>query len=101
MYIWGITKKYKALSWWQNFMSGHISIGPVTIYGENAMHWAVNIYLKKRKTYFCFRLPFRCFGKWWPLYVYMSPNGTPSSATWKWGPRFKTEKRKYADANRH
>ena len=74
-------KKYKGQSWFENFMGGHIDIGPTTIYGENAMHWAVNI--RTKKGYLCFRLPVRCFGKWWPLYCYMSPDGTPSNAT-KW-----------------
>ena len=78
--MWGINKKYSGLSWWENFMSGHISLGPITIYGENAMHWAVNI--KVRKTIMCFRLPFRCFGKWWPLYLYFSKDGTPTRASW-------------------
>jgi hypothetical protein len=28
----------------------------------------------------------RCFGRWWPLYCYISPNGTPWAATkWLWG----------------
>lgn len=61
-------------------MGGHLSIGRMTIYGENAMHWAVNIRLND--TYMCFRLPLRCFGKWWKLYLYFSPDGTPSNATW-------------------
>lgn len=74
-------KKYKSLSWWENFMGGHLSIGPLTIYGENAMHWAVNI-RTQRWGYVCFRLPFRCFGNWWPLYFYTSPNGTPAKATY-------------------
>ena len=64
-------------------MSGHISIGRITIYGENAMHWAVNIRLKR--TWMCFRLPFRCFGKWMPLYLYFSTNGTPEQSSWKIG----------------
>lgn len=59
---------------------GHITIGPVIIYGANAMHWAVNI-KTKRWGWVCFRLPFRCFGKWWPLYFYCSPDGTPTAAT--------------------
>lgn len=73
-------KKYRSLTWWENFMGGHISIGPITIYGENAMHWAVNV-KTKRWGYICFRLPFRCFGRWHPLYFYVSPNGTPWAAT--------------------
>lgn len=76
-------KKYKSLSWWENFMSEHITIGPVTFYGENAMHWAVNI--STRWGYVCFRLPLRCFGQWWPLYFYISPDGTPNSATFNLG----------------
>jgi hypothetical protein len=83
--IVGKKAKYEGLSWWENFMGGHISIGRVTIYGENAMHWAVEIKLKN--TFMCFRLPFRCFGKWWAMYLYFSPNATPQNATWRWGKR--------------
>lgn len=73
-------KKYPELGFWDNYMSGNITIFNITIYGENAMHWAVNI-KTKRWGYICFRLPFRCFGCWWPLYFYISPNGTPSQST--------------------
>ena len=75
-------KRYQSLSFAENFLGGHVTIGPVTIYGENAMHWAVNI--KIRDGWFCFRLPIRCFGAWWPLYCYFSPDATPTRATW-WG----------------
>jgi len=68
------------MHFWENFLGGHISVGPITIYGANAMHWAVNIYTK-RWGYICFRLPFPCFGKWWSLYFYISPNATPWAAT--------------------
>lgn len=27
------------LGFWEGYFGGHINIGPVTIYGENAMHW--------------------------------------------------------------
>ena len=67
-------------SFWVRFFGGDVQIGNVTIYGENAMHWAVNIHTK-RWGYICFRLPFRCFGRWWPLYFYVSPNGTPWAST--------------------
>ena len=73
-------KRYPSLSFWENFLGGHLSFGPVTMYGENAMHWAVNI-RTKRWGYVCFRLPFRCFGGWWPLYFYCSPDATPTRAT--------------------
>jgi hypothetical protein len=86
-----LKKKYEGLSFYENFLSGHLSIGPVTIYGENAMHWAVNIHTRKWG-YICFRMPLRCFGKWWPLYFYCSPNGTPWASTFYIGSS-KTEKK--------
>jgi hypothetical protein len=84
-----LKKKYPGLSFWHNFFGGHWSFGPIVVYGENAMHWAVNI--KMRGGYFCFRLPLRCHGRWWPLYCYFSPDATPQGAIrngrWFWGPR--------------
>ncbi len=78
-------KKHAGLSFAETHLSGHLTIGNVTIFGENAMHWAVQI-STKRFGYICFRLPFFCFGSWWPLYFYCSPNGTPWAATfWLWG----------------
>ena len=80
--IWGIHKKYKGLSWCENFLGGHINLGKrITIYGENAMNWAVNISTKKG--WLCFTLPTwrRILHKdqW---YIYLSPNGTPTKAIW-------------------
>ena len=66
--------------WWQEHFGGHVNLGPVTAYGENAMHWAVNV-RTRWWGYVCFRLPVRCFGRWWPLYLYASPNGTPWAST--------------------
>jgi len=65
-------------------LSGHLSIGPVTLYGANAMHWGVTI-STRRWGYVCFRLPLPCFGKWWPLYFYASPNATPWASTYSVG----------------
>lgn len=62
------------------YFGGHITVGRVTVFGRNAMHWAINI-RTERWGYVCFRLPFRCFGRWWPLYWYCSPDGTPQAAT--------------------
>ena len=77
-------KKYPALSLAENFLGGHLTIGPVTLYGENAMHWAINA--ETPWGYLCFRLPLRCFGYRWPMYCYISPDGTPNRATkWFWG----------------
>ena len=67
------------MNWFDKNMNGLCNMGPITIYGQNAMHWAVNI--KIPKCYICFRLPLRCFGKWWPLYLYISENATPGSST--------------------
>jgi len=67
-----------------HWMGGHIHFGSVTIYGRNAMHWGVNIHTR-RWGYVCFRLPFTCYGKWWPLYFYVSPNATPWASTFLWG----------------
>jgi len=60
---------------------GHLTLGRVTIYGLNAMNWAVNISTKKYGT-ICFRLPLPCFGRFPSLYFYISPNGTPWAATY-------------------
>ena len=78
-------KKYPGLGFAENFLGSHINVGRVTIYGENAMHWGVTIYTKWFG-YICFRLPLRCFGKWWPLYFYLSPNATPWASTFYIGP---------------
>lgn len=60
---------------------GHINLGrKVTIYGLNAMQWAINI-RTKRWGIVCFRLPLPCFNKFPPLYFYVSPNGTPRAST--------------------
>lgn len=75
-------KRYPALSFSENFLGGAVTLGPVTVFGENAMHWAVVI--NTGKDYLSFRLPMRCFGVWWPLYCFRSPDGTPTRATW-WG----------------
>lgn len=62
------------------FLTGHISIGQLTIYGRNAMHWGITLRTKKYG-YICTRLPLPCFGKWFPMYLYFSPNGTPWAST--------------------
>ncbi len=72
------------MSFWERHFGGHITIGRLTIYGENAMHWSVNFWTK-RWGYICFRLPLRCFGCWWPLYFYLSPNATPWASTFMLG----------------
>lgn len=67
------------------YLGGHINITKnITVYGHNAMHWAINWHTKKYG-YICFRLPFPIFNLnrpiWRPLYLYFSPNATPWAAT--------------------
>jgi hypothetical protein len=67
------------------WFGGHVTVGPVTVFGRNAMHFAVNI--RTRDGWICFKPPTRCFGVWWPWYFYISPDATPQSATTLWGYR--------------
>ena len=69
----------------EHFLGGHVNVGPVTVFGENAMHWGVTIVTQKWG-YVCFRLPIPSFGRWWPLYFYVSPNATPWASTFYIGP---------------
>lgn len=74
-------------------LEGHVTVGPVTIYGLNAMHVAVNI-KTKRWGYICFHPSLRFLGKhapWilgenWPWYFHISPNATPWASTFAIGP---------------
>lgn len=77
---------------------GHINIGKrITIYGNNAMHYAVNIWTK-RFGYICFR-PTTGHGKWrW--YFFCSPNATPWAATFAIGPGLKMKDKKLATQRR-
>jgi hypothetical protein len=103
MKIWGIHKKYSALSWWQNFMGDYLNIGPITIFGANAMNWAVNI-TSKKYGFICFKLPTINNIKGKKLCFYLSPNGTPWASTFYKGCNKKEEKlskirRKYLGHN--
>lgn len=81
MHIPFITKKYPALSWTENFLSGHLNITRhVTIFGENAMNWKLQIYTKKYGVVTITLPTWRRIkkGDW---YISFSPDGTPQSAT--------------------
>lgn len=67
------------MNFWARNFGGHVTVGRVTVFGENAMHWAVNI--RCFGGWFCFRLPLRCFGRWWPLYAYWSVDGVPPNSS--------------------
>jgi hypothetical protein len=82
--IWGIHKKYKALSWWENFLGGHFSIGKFTWYGCNAMMYAMNLGTK-RWGYICLQPPSFCMGTYRKPHFYLSPNATPWACTFYLG----------------
>lgn len=82
------------------FFGGHFNIGPVTVYGRNAMHFAVQI-RTRRWGYVSFRLPLFCFGQWWPLYIHASPNATPWAATFYVGGGRRNIDRALAPLRRH
>lgn len=67
-------------------------MGPLVVYGFNAMHVAVNLHTK-RWGFVCFHPPMKVFGVWWPWYFYVSPDGTPPQATFGMGPGYRRERR--------
>lgn len=75
---------------------GHINIGKrITIYGDNAMHYAINVYTR-RFGYICFRPTTRnheCPDDKWKWYLFCSPNGTPWASTFAIGDIDKKDKR--------
>lgn len=66
---------------------GHFSIGPITVFGANAMHWAVNV--RTKLGYFCFHPPV----KNWPWKFYISKNATPWAAVFAIGPGIERDDR--------
>ena len=64
-------------------MNGHIRIGPIVIYGSNAMHWATNIHTPWG--ILCFRPTVYDMGRWWRWYIYLSIDGTPCNPSMRWG----------------
>jgi hypothetical protein len=83
-------------------LGGHITIKwfgwHVTLYGFNAMHVAINIDTR-RWGWVCFHPPMYCRG-WWPWYFYVSPNGTPSCATYAIGPGVSRREKRNAKIRR-
>jgi len=68
----------------ERYFGGSISIGPVTVYGYNAMHFALNV--RTRWGALCVHPTTRTFGGHWPWYIYVSKNCTPWAAVWGIGP---------------
>jgi hypothetical protein len=65
--------------------TGHVRVGPVTIYGANAMHYAINV--STGAGYICAR-PTTGRRRSWRWYLYTSPDATPTRAWWGIGPGF-------------
>lgn len=80
---YSVWRKLKACGFWFTFFSGHWNLTKyVTLFGENAMHWSLNIYNTKWG-HIHIDLPTwsRLTGKrTWCMFA--SPNGTPWAATW-------------------
>lgn len=77
-------------------IDGHFTIGNLTIFGDNAMHFGCH-YWTKKYGYICWRLPLPVgiadkirYGsyeklRWVPLYFYISRNATPWAAVFMIG----------------
>jgi len=85
--FWLLGKKapYPALSWWENFMGGHISWRNITIFGANTMCWTLKIHTKKYG-YIVITLPsIARYRRKWGFHIYCSPNGTQWASTFYLG----------------
>ena len=84
----------------ERLLGGHLRIGPVTIFGFNAMHWATNI---RTGTwgYICFRPTTWSFVSGWNgWYFYISPDATPQMAWVAFGPGVSRENKAWAARRR-
>lgn len=79
--------------WQDRWFTGHVSFLRlpsgrkfITIYGANAMHWAIDIWFFGQ--YYCFHPTTKTFGCKWPWYFYISKDATPFNA-WGIGPGFR------------
>ncbi len=72
----------------EKYLGGHVSIGPVTLYGWNAMHIAAQVWCESTGAYICVHPTTRVFGGRWPWYLYVSRDATPGSAVIGFGPGF-------------
>lgn len=84
----------KLLKKFAKAIEGHFSIGNLTVFGDNAMHFGCHFWTKKFG-YICWRLPLPTgiadkilYGDklhWEPLYFYISRNATPWAAVFMLG----------------
>lgn len=80
-------------------LENHITVGPLTVYGANAMHWAAELRLPLGLT-LCAHPTTRTFGGRWPWYAYLSTNGTPWGALWAVGPGVDNVDKRRAEVRR-
>lgn len=66
--------------WQDRLFRGHVTIGRVTLYGANAMHWALNVWWLGH--YWCVHPTTHTYGGTWPWYAYISKDATPQGACW-------------------
>lgn len=66
----------------QRYLGGHVTVGPLAVYGFNAMHVAVNLAIRSLGVYLCAHPTVD--GR--PWYVYVSRDATPGRAVLGWGP---------------
>lgn len=92
------------MSWYHE----SVRIGPLTIFGANAMHFAWQLktrwgYLVVRPSTFYRKWDNgrKRFGGWWRWYVYLSPNGTPWASTFAVGPGIEADDKRGAAIRRH
>lgn len=84
--------KDKVNEWLERNLGGHVTIGPMTIFGFNAMHLTIQWSTKRLGT-ICFHPSLRFLGdlapwhlgKDWPWKFYISPNCTPWASTFLLG----------------
>lgn len=85
--IGGNTRFYRLRD---RIFTGHLSLGPICVYGANAMHYALEV-----ETPWGYLMAHPTTGERdeWRWYVFLSPNGTPQHATWGTGPGFREYRR--------
>lgn len=86
-------------NWLESHLGGYIRVGPVIIYGFNAMHIALNI--RTRREWLCFHPTIKFYGRKWPWYFYISRNATPWLATVIVGPGVYERDKTKARRRRH
>ncbi len=67
--------------WTERYLGGHFTVGPLTVFGDNAMHWAWQ--LRTPNGYVVARPPSARSHR--NPCVYFSPDATPSNALWGFG----------------